>query len=237
MGKLTLEMFTSGLGDVESRQYEVLQGLKELYDRFSHNKLYPDLSDIIQLENTLEALLYSHDELQKHLPRSVTDLDLEQGLVIIDTLGVPFPELERIFDSIAWAIPLLRKAIVEGTIIYNFVEENISIEEVGIVPAYRQEGYWFVPELKADLLHLLRYEMSLISSATERFRSLKTTLFDSLEERAIKHSPESVKLSLMERYADLPNPATYRCEVDIEFPYQETILPVAKRKLMARLVA
>jgi hypothetical protein len=108
---------------------------------------------------------------------------------------------------------------------------------VGIVPAYKQEGYWFVPDLRADLLHLLRYEMALFSSANERFRSLKTTLIDSLEERLIKHSPESVKLSLVKRYSELPNPATYRCEVDIDFPYQETILPIAKRKLMAYLVS
>jgi hypothetical protein len=41
----------------------------------------------------------------------------------------------------------------------------------------------------------------------------------------------------MKKYHDLPNPATYRCEVDIDFPYQDTVLPVAKRKLMAHLVA
>jgi hypothetical protein len=131
----------------------------------------------------------------------------------------------------------LKRAIEEGMHIYNFVDEHISIEEVGIMPAYREEGYWLVPDTRAAHLNLLRYQVSLFSSTSERYRALKTVVVDSLAEGAIKLSPESVKLLLMKRYQDLPNPATYRCEVDMDFPYLETILPVGKRKLMAQLVS
>jgi hypothetical protein len=237
MSKLTLDLFTSGYQDVEAKQYQVLQGLKEQYDRFSHNRLYPDLADLIRLAGALEAIIESHEDLQQRLPRTITDLDIEQKKVVTQPSEMEFPELSRVIDFIAWALPLIRKAIEEGTTIYNFVDQHIAIEEVGILPVYREEGYWFIPDLKAELLHLLRYELSLFSASNERYRTLKTVFLESLEEHAVKLSPESVKLSLMKKYHDLPNPATYRCEVDIDFPYQDTVLPVAKRKLMAHLVA
>jgi hypothetical protein len=50
-------------------------------------------------------------------------------------------------------------------------DEQISIEEVGIMPAYRQEGYWLVPDTQAAQLNLLRYEVSLfplLPNATAR---------------------------------------------------------------------
>ena len=237
MSTLTLDLILSPGGDFESKQYRVLQGLKESYDRFSHNQLYPDLTDLIHLAESLTGILSSHGNVRAHLPHVITDLDLEKKKVILEPVEVPFPELAAVIDFVVWTLPQIKRAIDEGMTIFNFVEEHISIEEVGIMPMYNQEGYWLVPDLHADKLHLLRYEMALFSSAQERFRTLKTVLLDTLEEKYIKHSPESVKIHLLEKFVDMPNPATYRCDVDIEFPFQETMLPVAKRKFITRLVA
>ena len=103
------------------------------------------------------------------------------------------------------------------------------------MPVYRDEGYWFIPENRRSLLHLMRYEVSLFFSAGERYRRLKTSLIESVAERQVHTPAETIKLSLIERYRDLPNPATYRCETDLDFPYAETMLPVAKRKFMSTL--
>ncbi|HUI09689.1 MAG TPA: hypothetical protein VL221_05125, partial [Bacteroidota bacterium] len=66
---------------------------------------------------------------------------------------------------------------------------------------------------------------------------LKTVVIGSLHEGAVKRPPEALKLEIMKSHPDLPNPATFRCDVDIDFPFVETLLPVAKRKLMACLAA
>ena len=42
-------------------------------------------------------------------------------------------------------------------------------------------------------------------------------------------------LELIEANRDLPNPATYLFETDLDFPFNETILPVAKRKFLRGL--
>ena len=42
----------------------------------------------------------------------------------------------------------------------------------------------------------------------------------------------SESIELMEKYLDLPHPATYVCHSNLDFPCAETILPVVKRNLM-----
>ncbi len=237
MSTLSLELILAAGTDPETKQYRVLQGLKECYERFSHNRLYPDLADLIRIAESLQAILDSHENLRTHLPHTITDLDLENKKVILEPVEAGLPELSVVMEFVTWALVQINRAIREGMTIFAFVEEHISIEEVGIIPMYNQEGYWLVPDLRTATLHLLRYELSLYSSTQERYRTLKTVLLETLHEQSIRQTPESVKLQLLEKYSDMPNPATYRCAVDIDFPYSETMLPVAKRKLLSRLVA
>jgi len=234
---MTLEWFVSGPQDTELRQYRVLRGLKEYYEQFSHNRLYPYLAELIELLEGLENLAQKRGDLRRQFPQRLKDIDLENSQLIFEQVHGESADLQRTMDLIHWTLPQIRKATEEGMHIYNFVDEHISIEEVGIMPAYRQEGYWLVPNSRAAQLNLLRYEVSLFSSSSERYRALKTVVLESLAEGEVKLPSESVKLLLMKKYQDLPNPATYRCEVDMDFPYVETILPIGKRKLMAQLVS
>ena len=237
MSMPTLDLFTSPPEDLEIGQYHVLQGLKDCHERFAQNKLYPELSDLIHLLQSLEGILDAHAEMDENLAGDLEDVDLEQGALIRSAYQSSLPELDKIIELTSWAVPHIQESIVEGATIVDFVDDNMSITSVGLIPMYKQEGYWFVPDLRTELLHLLRYELALYSTSKERFRTLKTNELESLDDHQIRHSPESVKLHLIEKYHDLPNPATFNIEVDIDFPYQETVLPIAKRKLMRYLVS
>jgi hypothetical protein len=235
MNTLSLDVFLTGTRDFEAKQYEVLQGLKTLRAELRHNRLYPALAELVDLISVLGDFLQKKGEIQSRLPHRLKKLDLENKRLVYEPEKRDDADLERSVDLIHWAFPVIKNAIDEGTELYNFVEEHVRIEHVGIVPMYREEGYWFVPENTVSRLHLLRYEITLFTSTTERFRALKTRVLDSFEQASIRHSPESIKLDLIERYPDMPNPATYACETDLDFPYNETILPVAKRKLMEQV--
>ena len=232
MQQLSVETFVTGARDVELGQYTVLQGLQAHQATFARTQLYPGLADLLQLHGQLTALLEQIDTLQRGFPHTIKEVDqAEQRLVVESSLEDP-AMMDRIAALVRWALPAIKGAIEEGMEIYNFVEDHIAIENVGIMPVYRDEGYWFIPELRRSLLHLMRYEVSLFSADGERYRTLKTRLIESLTESRVRTPAETIKLSLIERYHDLPNPATYRCETDLDFPYAETMLPVAKRKFM-----
>jgi len=232
---LRLETFLTVSKDFEARQYLILQGLKEHYESFSHNMLYPSLSELVDLYGMLQDVIQKRGDIQNNFPQRLKEVDLEQMELVYEPVHDTDADLAKALDLILWGLPLIRKAMDEGMNIYNFVDEHIIISEVGIIPMYREEGYWFVPDGKANRLHLLRYEVSLFSSANERYRTLKTRLMESMDQDAISRPPEQIKLMLIEKYHDLPNPATFVCETELDFPYAETILPVAKRKFMAHL--
>ncbi len=235
MERMTVEWILAAPGDLEARQYRVLNGLKAYHDEFSHSRLYPPLAELIALYRGLESLLRNKEALQRQAPRRLSGIDLEKRQLLYESLNTSDPRLQETMELVAWALPLVEDAIEEGTTIYNCVEERLSIGGVGILPMYRDEGYWFVPEARHALLHLIRYQVSLFSSGDEQYRTLKTRMVETLEQFLVHRSPESIKLELIDRYRDLPNPATYLCETDLEFPFAETIFPVAKRKFIAQL--
>ncbi|MEK9135766.1 MAG: hypothetical protein AAB393_01480 [Bacteroidota bacterium] len=237
MEKLTIDTFIGGAQDIETKQYRVLHCLKGYYDEFSHNRLYPGFKDLIDVTSTVETLVQQKEGMEGSFPQQLTGVDIEHQKLIYDSAVPDTAGFERAVELMLWALPHLKKALNEAISIYHFVDEHIVIEEVGILPVYRYEGYWTVPDTKSRRLYLLRYEVSLFSSASERYRQLKTTVLESMELSDIHKSPETLKLEVIEKYHDLPNPAMYVCETDLDFPYEATLLPIAKRKLMTQLNA
>lgn len=233
-----LESFTNLVDDMEKNQYMVLSALHERRNEFHHSRLFPSLSDLLELRDTLTELLERKEQVTQNFPKLLTDVDWERKELIYENTTPQPPNLENMFDLIAWSLPSINAVIEEGIVLYDFVEDNIAVETVGIIPLYSDEGYFIVPEHKQRLLHVLRYQLSLLTSNGEQYRAMRTAEIEHIEERGgLTPSPESIKLSLIQEHNDIPNPATFHCETGLDFPYINTILPVAKRKIMYRLVS
>jgi hypothetical protein len=237
MENLRLETFLSADTDWEMNQYRVLGGIKEYHSELNKKRVYPALSELINLASVLEKVMENKSKLSESFPKKISDFDIKNKQIIYEDIGNFPPKVEFLFDLVEWAYPLIKKEIEEAIILYDFVEKNIEIEHVGILPLYKDEGYFLIPDNKELTVQVHRFECSIFSSDTEKYRSLKTKLIQEIEKVLIERSPESIKLELMNQYKDLPNPATFICDTDLDFPFNETIFPVAKRKLMAKLAA
>ncbi len=232
---LSLGTFIRAVNDTERTRFEVLNGLKTIRSNFHHNKIYPDLSTLVELFEGLQSITQSADNLRAKAHRSVKEVNLEERKVIYNETPISDTDFEQIRDLILWALPLIQDAIEEGKTMFEFVDENLALEVVGILPSYLEEGYIFVPDNATSLLHVLKYEISIFTGANEKYRSLKTSIVKTLRQSPIAQPIQSMKLDLVREFPELPNPATYSFETDLEFPFQETILPVAKRRLLRHL--
>lgn len=232
---LSINTFVRAVHDTERTRFEVLNGLQTMRSNFHHNKIFPDLTSLIELFNTLQSITQNADDLRSKAHRSIKDLNLKERKVIYEETPISDNDFEQIRDLMFWALPLLQDAIEEGKTMFEFVDENLALEVVGILPTYLEEGYLFIPDNAASMLHLIKYEVSIFTGAGERYRSLKTSVVKSLHQSTVRQPTQSIKLDLVQEYPDLPNPATYSFETDLEFPFQETILPVAKRRLLRYL--
>jgi hypothetical protein len=137
-------------------------------------------------------------------------------------------ELEAIIN---YSASEMKTTISNGTEIYEFVEENLNITPIGIVPLDIQEGYFFLSAGNTRSTHVYQYRLSFFEKHDEKFRSIKTNYLDMMY-RSMVNTYESLKSELIRNRSDLPNPAVYSIETDLSFPVEETLLPIAKRSLV-----
>jgi len=239
MENLTIDVFISSAEDAELSEYRVLAALKNYREQLHKNKLYPIFGELIELSNELNNLLNQRENYRGLLSKKIVGIDLESQSLIYEynTEEISDDKLSKIFDFIEWALPKIKEVIEEGTAIYDFVESNMDIKEIGILPLYKDEGYFFVPSHAEKATYIYKFLLSNIVTSNVPFKSLKTHLLEFIKEETTVIPPETIKLNLIKKYPELPNPATYNLETDIDFPFNETVLPIAKRKLMRYLAA
>lgn len=235
MGGLTLDAFVKAHEDFESAQYRILNGLKEMHEAFTANTIYPHLGSLVELHTTLKSVLENLDQLRAGGPRRAVGIDMIEQALVYENEPMSSRELTFVEDLIEWALPLIRDAIEEGRTIFEFVDENLRLEEVGIVPSYVQEGYFIVADRLGLRLHVLQYNLSIFMKADERYRTLRTATVKTIEQWSVTQPPTVIKLELLEEKRDMPNPATFMVDTPLDFPFEDTVLPVAKRKLLRHL--
>ncbi len=236
MGKLSIDLFIKDQSDFEKRQYEVLAELKKVGDHFKRNCIYPYLNDLIELYRMLYDVNNRLKDLRQKFPKRIKKIDFVNKKIEQEIIFVDGSDLTKVEELIEWALPNIKAKIDEGKAIYEFVNEALELEEVGIIPNYIDEGYFFVPDNDSSNLLLFQYEVSIFKSPDDKYRSLKTKLLKTLRQGMAHLSPNALKLNLIDEYKKLPNPATYSFQTELHFPFNETIFPVAKRQLMRQLV-
>lgn len=234
---LSLELFTKVRDDVEKRRYLILAGLKTISVEYQKNRVYPSLGKLVELRRILNDVLARLEDLRRDFPKRISKVDLSRMEVTHDVVFVDGTDISAVEDLIRWALPEIDRVIAEGAAIHEFVENELRLEPVGIVPEYRDSGYFFLPDNSAKSLRLYRFDTSIFRSADDRYRSLNTRFLESMPLGEINLSPNSIKLELIRREKELPNPATYAFVTRLDFPYRETIFPVARRMLMQHIFA
>jgi hypothetical protein len=232
---INIEFFTNPPSDYEVSQYRVLGALKKITKDFQDNKIYPHLSNLIKLYRSMKEILKSLQELRSEFPKRIKKIDFVNQEIEHEVVFESLSDLTKVEDLIEWGMPLIQEKIEEGTAIYEFVNDEIKLEQVGIIPDYTDEGYFFVPDNEESKLLLFEYEVSVFESPTDTYRSLKTSFMKVLRHRGAHRSPNAIKLDLINENKKLPNPATFLFDTDLFFPFRETIFPITKRKLLRQL--
>ena len=237
MDPLSLEDFTEAVDDVERTQYKILGGLQKAQKAFEQKRVYPHLGRLVKLHGALVSVLKQTEDFRTPETGRIAGIDWYEKTVTYEWPEFDGSEMADVENLIRWALPHIQDAIEDGTAVYEHVEDNLELETVGIMPSYVQEGYLMVPHREEGTLHVLRYTLSLIEGEGETHRALKTVHCKSVSEENVDANPSTIKLELIEERRDLPNPATYFSNIDLHIPYQETLLPVVKRRLVRRLAA
>jgi hypothetical protein len=228
---LSQTWFADGYIDFELKKYTLLAYLQEIGKYFQQNKLYPQLADVIFHYNNLVAFRENKKYLQEQFPKKLTGIQIQKLQVLYEAMIEDDALMSELEDIINYSTDKMKSTITSGTEIYEFVENKLTIEPVGIMPLDHQEGYFFLCEGEAKNTWVYQYRISLFEKADEKYRTMKTDFID-VWQRNLANSYQSIKAELIRNKTVLPNPAVYAVETSYSFPIEETLLPVAKRSLV-----
>ncbi|HEY0750073.1 MAG TPA: hypothetical protein VGD26_02890 [Chitinophagaceae bacterium] len=234
MKKLSETWFAEGFIDFELKKYTLLAYLQEISGHFNEHKLYPQLADLIFHYNNIVAFRENKKYLQEHFPKKLTGIQIEKLQLLYEQMIEDDELMQELEEIIMYSAEEMRTTISSGTEIYEFVEEKLSINPVGLIPLDMQEGYFFLSAGNSKATRVYHYRLSIFEKHDEKYRSIKTTYLD-LMQRSIVNTYENIKYDLIKQRTSLPNPAVYSIETELSFPFEETLLPIAKRSLVKYL--
>jgi hypothetical protein len=228
MEKLSKDWLTQGLIDFEYKKYLLLAYLQTVKTSFSKVELYPFLADLVFHYRNLIAVKENKALIRESFPKEISleefkKLELSYRELVQD--DAIMSQLESIID---FAIPTIKESLEEGTVIYEYVESQCEISPIGVTPLYANEGYLFVTQPPEKETKIYRYQVSIFEDSKEQLRSLNTQFVENVNKNPM-YTYERLKLDLIKRYRDLPNPAAFLLLSRMKFPFSETLMPVAKR--------
>ncbi|MBS1579408.1 MAG: hypothetical protein JST29_07200 [Bacteroidetes bacterium] len=231
MKTLSQTWFADGYIDFELKKYTLLAYLQEVNKYFTENKLYPQLADVIFHYNNIIAFKENKKYLQEHFPKKLTGIQLQQLQILYESMIEDDDLMCELEDIINYSATTMKETISSGSEIYEFVENKINIEPVGIIPLENKEGYFFLCEGKAKNTWVYQYKLSMFEKHDAKYRSIKTEFIDVWQHNYV-NSYQNIKTELLKNRSEMPNPAVYAVETTMSFPIEETLLPVAKRSLV-----
>ncbi len=231
MKKLEKDWLTRGLIDFEYKKYILLSYLQSVKSYFDDKKLYPYLADLVFHYKNLHSIKQNKELLFENFPRKIARADFKklkihyQKLVEDDFL---MKEMEQI---LSFAIPTLKDTLDEGRGLYEHIEEQLEVEPIGICPLYANDGYLLINERAKKITQVYQYQITIFENVDEKYRGIHTKYLETVHKK-LSRTFESLKLELIKKYPDLPNPATYLVDIKQDMPFHETAMPIAKRLLV-----
>ena len=236
MKSLSETWFAEGYIDFELKKYTLLAYLKEINKYFHESKLYPQLSDIIFHFNNLIAFRENKKFLQEHFPKKLTGIQMEKLQMLYEQMIEDNELMQELEDIINYSASEMKGTINNGVEIYEIVEDKIIINPIGIIPLDTKEGYFFLNTTSQKQTLVYHYRLSFFEKHDEKYRSMKTAYVNSWDKNFV-NTFENIKSELIRYRHQLPNPAVYSIQIELGFPVEETLLPVAKRSLVKFITA
>lgn len=228
---LNKDWLTQGLIDFEYKKYVLLAYLQNIQNQFAQIQLYPALSDLIFHYHNLLEFKKSKTLIYDKFPHQISRTDFEKLKLNYEKIVKDDEIMQELEAIITYALPQFKNILEEGKDIYEYIEKNMEISTVGIMPIQKESGYLLLEEENIKETKIYEYKMTFFENANEKFRAIQTQYLETIV-RNIGKTFQSIKLELLKKYTYFTNPATFLVYSKVNCPTNETLLPIAKRMLV-----
>jgi hypothetical protein len=231
MENLSLNWITEKYVDFEYKKYMLLGYLQHVTKNFDETKLYPHFNELIMHYKNVVDLRENKKALYDNFTSRMLGANMQDFKILYDKIIKDDDLMLELESIIEFSIPQFEKHMNEGKKIYDFIESQISLLPIGIMPLRVNEGYLFLHSNKQKEMKVYNYQVTIFESAAERYRGIHTTFVGSYQ-KDLSNTYEGIKRDVINYNKQLPNPATYVFETELELPVEPTFLPIAKRMLV-----
>lgn len=233
MKKLQPDWFAQNWIDAEYQKYVVMAYLQSVRQNFTADKLCPDLPDL--RSHYADGIRFSRGKgtLNAAFPKRVSRLSGPPPRIEYES-EVTDPDYMTEMDAIMdFALPRFQAMLTEGQQRWADIAGSLTLAPVGLMPLHPEEGYLLLYATNHADAHVYQFSLTFYSDQ-EPGRMVQLHYVEAVR-TSLVNTFENIKLDLIRRYRQLPNPATYRLETTRTYPVQETLLPIA-RQLLARQI-
>ena len=235
MKKLQPDWFTQNWLDAEYQKYVVMAYLQAVRQNFTADRLCPDLPDL--RTHYADGIRFSRgkDTLNAAFPKRISRVTgppprIEYKPDVTDPAFMT--EMDATMD---FALPRFQAMLAEGQQRWADIAGSLMLTPVGLMPLHPDEGYLLLYVTNQSEAQVYQFSLTLYSDQEPGGRMVQLRYVEAVR-TSLVNTFENIKLDLIRRHRQLPNPATYRLETTRTYPVQETLLPIA-RQLLAQAVA
>jgi hypothetical protein len=233
MNNLSINTIINPEQDSELTTYKILGTLKDYLSNIRKFKLYPGLSDLIGLIVRLE-----------NLRKSITKPEnRDDDLIILDeeiSMSGEFQstdnyddETNESSDYLKWVISQINPILDEGIAVYEFIDQNMDLKLLHGDPLYKNEGYLIVPDNITSVFNIYKFNSTVCKTDNYPERSIRTEFIQSIS--TFDTNNIRIQYGSLLNYVGNNKLPVYLCETEIDFPYEESMFQIARKKLLKRL--
>jgi len=233
MTTLDVKKLTSCGSDWETNQYTILNKVKLWKKQLHKNILFPALEESIQLSLSLEEILRENLECKLWFDTEIKVTKLNERISVYEKAHQVGFQLDKLLEFTEWALKLNRPVLDEGKILKDFIEENLIVKKISSNNNnFLGNGYFTLPDNKKELLNIYFYEIGWDWTHQNIVHTLNTKLIRSIPLEIIKNPLEELMKEFILHSQELFDPVVFVFETDLDFPYKETMYPLAEEKLL-----
>lgn len=233
---LDVKKLTSCGSDWETNQYTILNKVKEWSNNLHRNRLFPSIEESIQLNLALEDILRDNIESKLWFDNEIRSRKINERFIVYEKAHQIGNQLDKLFTFIDWALDLNKPVLEEGRVIKNFVDENLFVKRISTIERnYNGKGYFTLPNNQNQFLNIYLYEIMLDWSEDNLYQRMSSNLVRSIPFYLIEKSVEEMVIDFINSSQTLYEPVVYVFETDLDFPFKETMFPIAEEKLLKHL--
>lgn len=231
MKTLNFNWLTDGIVDFEYKKYVLLAYLTAVREEFTGQRLYPAFADLIFHYQNLLEIKQNKQLLYEQFPQRISKADFKKLEMVYKKIVQDDETMDIIEEIVQFAIPQFDTLLANGKEIYEHIAQNIEILPIGITPFYTSEGYVLLNEYAEKDTKIYRYQITIFENVHEKYRGINFEYLETVR-YSLAHTFENMKVNLVQKYKNLPNPATFAVQAKIPCPLEYSLLPITKRTLV-----